>query len=81
MKSGGFHTDFMKSGGFIWISQVKSTRFHTDFTGEIHWISRVKSAGFHTDFTGEIRRISWSFLNIGIVLSRVLKSWHGLKQG
>ena len=54
MKSGGFHTDFMKSGGF----QVKSGGFHTDFTGEICQILWVKSTGFHTDLMGEIRRIS-----------------------
>ena len=43
----------MKSGGF----QVKSARFRTDFTGEIHWISG-EIHQFHTDFTGEIRQIS-----------------------
>ena len=42
MKSGGFHTDFMKSGRF----QVKSAGFRMDFMGEIHRISRVKSGGF-----------------------------------
>ena len=39
MKSGGFHMDFMKSGGF----QVKSGGFRMDFTGEIRQISY----GFH----------------------------------
>ena len=56
MKSGGFHTDFMKSGRF----QVKSSRFNMDFMKSVRF--QVKSGGFHRiswnlpDFTHEIRQ-------------------------
>ena len=41
MKSGGFLTDFMKSGGF----QVKYGGFRTDFTSEIRRISKDQLPG------------------------------------
>ena len=70
VKSGRFHTDFMKSGGFC-----------TDFTHEIHQISHMKSTGFQVwnppDFTHDFEdqlpgMVSPMFLELSQNISSIL---------